>query len=258
MTATEELSKIVCNECDVPAAAYHRYCRNCGAFLNEQATTINIFNNQNLRFAFAFYFAYLVICLLVKHTPYFNTYQQLFWVELLLAGITTAFAFQNRSSILPVVRFNNFKPLLLGLLIILAAVSSIVINFTIRKVNITFFNSEISYYEGYKMYHHPLALMVYSIALLPSIFEELAFRGVMYNYCKTFLDERLVVAVTAFLFAIMHLSLLSLVWLLPFAFLLGHLRRRYNTIWYGVAFHFTFNLTACIIDLYRNNLLPTF
>jgi len=77
----------------------------------------------------------------------------------------------------------------------------------------------------------------------------------MYNYCASFLDERLVVAVTAFLFAIMHLSLLSLVWLIPFGFFIGHLRRKYDTIWYGIVFHFIFNLTACCIDLYRQGQL---
>jgi membrane protease YdiL (CAAX protease family) len=93
--------------------------------------------------------------------------------------------------------------------------------------------------------------MIYSIALLPAVFEEIAFRGVMYNYCNNFLDEQLAVVITAFLFAIMHLSLISLIWLIPFGIFIGMLRHKYNTIWYGIIFHFTFNLTACIIDLYR-------
>jgi membrane protease YdiL (CAAX protease family) len=94
--------------------------------------------------------------------------------------------------------------------------------------------------------------MFYSIAFIPAIFEELAFRGVLYNYLNTFLDERLVVMVTGFAFAAIHLNFFALLWLVPFGIFIGSLRRKYNTLWYGVIFHFVFNITACVFDLYRD------
>jgi membrane protease YdiL (CAAX protease family) len=139
--------------------------------------------------------------------------------------------------------------------IAIAVAGSLLVTVSVRELNVSFFQSDISYYDAYKVYRYPTLVMIYSVALMPAIFEELAFRGIMYNYCLQFLDERLVVAVTAFLFAIMHLNLMSLVWLIPFAFFIGNLRRKYNTLWYGIVFHFTFNLTACISDLYRQGLL---
>jgi membrane protease YdiL (CAAX protease family) len=152
---------------------------------------------------------------------------------------------------IPVLKFPNFKwYILLGVMAIAALVSCLV-SFSVREVNVTFFDTDVSYYRAYKLYSYPTLVMIYSIAITPAIFEELAFRGVMYNYCASFLDERLVVAVTAFLFAIMHLSLISLIWLIPFGFFIGNLRRKYNTVWYGIAFHFIFNFTACLIDLHR-------
>ena len=257
---TEESNDIepACDECGSPVTDHHRYCYNCGAYLGSQAVTINIFNNTALRRVFIFYFLYLFICLLVKHTSWFNSYDELFWVEVVLAAITMFFAWKNRVHILPILRFNNFKwPVLLAVITI-AFGASLLVSFSVREVNITFFDSEVSYYDAYKLYYFPIVLMIYSIAILPAFFEELAFRGVMYNYCREFLDERLVVSVTAFLFAIMHLSLISLVWLIPFGFFIGHLRRRYNTLWYGVVFHFIFNLTACLLDLYREGVFFTF
>lgn len=247
-----------CSECGTTVAVHHRYCKNCGAYLGDQAVSINIFNNQALRQLFFFYFIYLFICLMVKHTSWFGSYDQLFWIELLLAIITGTFAWQNRKQVLPLLRIRQLKGKLLAGVLLTAIFSSVLVSLSIREVNITFFNSEVSYYQAFKMYHFPVALMIYSIAVLPAFFEELAFRGVMYNFCASFLDERLVVAVTAFLFAIMHLSLISLVWLLPFGFFLGYMRQRYRTIWYGVAFHFMFNLTAVLIDLYRQGILFTF
>jgi uncharacterized protein len=244
-----------CEECQHPVKDHHRYCGNCGAYLGSQEVKVNIFNNLSLRTVFAFYFLYLLICLTVKHTRWFNNYDQMFWIEMVLAVITLRFAWVNRRQIVPVLRFNNFRWQTITVVAILAMTASMIVSISMREVNLSFFGSEVHYYNAYKMYWFPTAIMIYSIAIMPAIFEELAFRGVLFNYCTHFLDERLVVAVTAFLFAIMHLSLLSLVWLLPFGFYIGHLRRKYNTLWYGVAFHFVFNLTACLVDLYKGGQL---
>ncbi|WP_207491895.1 CPBP family intramembrane glutamic endopeptidase [Aridibaculum aurantiacum] len=244
-----------CEECQHSVQDGDHYCYNCGAHLNEQVVTVNIFNNFSLRQVFLFYFIYLFICLLVKHTRWFDSYDRLFWIEIALAAVTLHFAWRNRKSLFPILRFNNFKwQVFLGV-IIFAAAASCIVNVTMRQVNVSFFGADVNYFNAYKLYFFPVATMIYSIAVIPAIFEEVAFRGIMYNYCENFLDERLVVAVTAFLFAIMHLSLLSLVWLVPFGFFIGHLRRRYNTLWYGIFFHFAFNLTAVVIDLYKGGQL---
>lgn len=240
-----------CQECSAPVKDDERYCHNCGSYLSPEAITINIFNNEALRRTFIFYFLYLFICLLVKHTNWFDSYDDLFWVEVALAFITLRFVWLNRAEMKPVLKFKSFSWKILSGVILIAVAASCMVSYAARQVNVSFFDTDVSYYGSYRIYAYPIIVMLYSIALTPAIFEELAFRGVMYNYCASFLDERLVVAVTAFLFAIMHLSLISLVWLIPFGFFIGNLRRKYNTIWYGVAFHFMFNLTACIVDLYR-------
>lgn len=240
-----------CHECAAYVHEEQRFCHNCGNYLGDEVVTINIFNNSDLRSVFIFYFIYLFICLLIKHSSWFNTYDELFWVELVLAAITLRFAWLNWPQVKPILRFNNFRWDILAGVILLAAAGSLLVTISVRELNVTFFHSEFSYYEAYKIYTYPTFVMIYSIALMPALFEELAFRGVMFNYCANFLDERLVVALTAFLFAIMHLNLMSLAWLIPFAFFIGNLRRKYNTIWYGIVFHFVFNLTACLFDLYR-------
>lgn len=249
----EEINDIAptCAECEKEVATHHRYCLHCGAYLGTQAETINVFNNENLRRVFIFFFLYLFICLLVKYTSWFTSYDEIFWIEIALAAITLRFAWLNREALKPVLRFNNYKWYLVTGVVAISLVASVIVNFSVREVNVTFFNSDVSYLQEYRLYFFPSLVMVYSIAIMPAIFEEVAFRGIMYNYCSTFLDDKLVVAVTAFLFAIMHLNLISLVWLIPFGFFIGHLRYRYNTIWYGVIFHFIFNLTAVGIDLYR-------
>ncbi|MCW3111147.1 MAG: family intrarane metalloprotease, partial [Segetibacter sp.] len=207
----EYIIQATCHECDVPVNEEQRFCPNCGNYLGAEAVTINIFNNSDLRRVFIFYFIYLFICLLIKHSLWFNSYDELFWVELILAAITLRFVWLNWSQIKPVLRFNNFKWHILSGVILIAAAGSLLITISVRELNVTFFQTDVSYYEAYKLYNYPTLVMIYSIALMPAIFEELTFRGVMYNYCANFLDERLVVALTAFLFAVMHLNLMSLV-----------------------------------------------
>lgn len=243
--------KPFCEECNAVVLKHHRYCHNCGAYLGEEAIDISVYNNVDLRNVFIFYFIYLFICLFVRNSSWFVSYDEMFWVELLLAGITVWFAWKNRGEIKPLFRFNHFRWYLVVGIVLIAFIASGIISVAVRALNINFFHNDISYYRAFRIYMFPVVIMMYSIALIPAVFEEIAFRGIIYNYCARFLDEKLVVIVTAFLFAIMHLSLISLVWLIPFGFFLGSLRRKYNTLWYGIIFHFVFNLTACLIDLYR-------
>lgn len=241
----------MCEECNTRVKAYQRFCHNCGAYLGANVEHISIFNNSGLQTAFFFYVIYLFVCLTVKYTNWFNSYDRLFWIEILLIVVTILFVRTNRKSLKPVLRFNNFKWHILLIVIFGAAIFSSIVNIFITKINISIFSSNISLYEGYRTYHYPMLIMFYSIALVPALFEELAFRGILYNYLNTFLDERMVVMVTGFSFAAIHLNFFSLVWLIPFGILIGSFRRNYNTIWYGVIFHFVFNITACFFDLYR-------
>ena len=240
-----------CNDCDSTVKGFHRFCHNCGAYLGSDAEQIDVFNNRYLRSAFIFYTIYLFVCLTVKFTNWFNSYDSLFFVEIFLALTTIYFAWINRKTIRPILRFNNFDPFILIVVIAVAVVFSTIINISINQINISVFRVDTSLFEPYKIYQAPVLVMIYSIALMPALFEEVAFRGVLYNYFNSFLDERMVVMITGFIFAAIHLNFFSLVWLIPFGILIGSLRRKYNTIWYGVIFHFVFNVTACLIDLYR-------
>lgn len=240
-----------CEACKSPVQDYHRFCYKCGAYLGQDAGQIDIFNNRHLRAAILFYVVYLVICLFVSYTDWFAGYDRLFWVELVLAAITITCAAVNWQELKPVFRFNRCSvPVLLGV-VVMAVVFSAIVNISVNEINISLFRKDSSLYEPYRAYAFPVPLMFYSIAFIPAVFEEFAFRGVLYNYFSRLLDERLVVIVTACIFAAIHLNFFGLLWLIPFGLLIGNLRRKYQTIWYGVIFHFVFNATACLFDLYR-------
>lgn len=243
-----------CDDCDTSVKGYHRFCHHCGAYLGTDAGRVDIFNNRHLRGALVFYAIYLFFCLTVRFTSWFNSYDSLFFVEVTLAAVTVYFARRNRATVKPLLRFNNFNVLVLLVVIAVSIVFSTIISLTIKQINVSIFQVDTSLFEPYRIYQFPVLIMIYSIAVMPAIFEEIAFRGVLYNYFNAFLDERMVVMITGFIFAAIHLNFFSLVWLIPFGILIGTLRRKYNTLWYGIIFHFVFNLTACLIDLYGQDI----
>jgi membrane protease YdiL (CAAX protease family) len=97
---------------------------------------------------------------------------------------------------------------------------------------------------------HPLLYSIIVIAVFPAIFEELAFRGFVFNNFKVIGGHQSAIWGSAFLFALVHFSLLSLVWLLPFGLLLSHFRNKYSTILYGMVGHFIHNSTVVLIEYY--------
>jgi len=244
-----------CDACDSEVKGFHRFCHNCGEYLGSDATRISLFNHSQLQSAFKFFIIYLFVCLVVHFTNWFDAYDRLFWVEIFLGSVTLFYVWINFNEIKPVLRFRNFSFVRLTGCISLAAIISVFVNIIVTKLNISFFGTDASYYGRYSIYTMPAMIMIYSIAVNPAIFEELAFRGVIYNYLNSFLNERLVVIVTGFTFAIMHLNFISLFWLVPFGILVGAMRKRFGTIWYGVIFHFIFNFIAVLFDLYKQGQL---
>jgi len=83
---------------------------------------------------------------------------------------------------------------------------------------------------------------------MPALFEELGYRGYLLQTLLKVADKEQAIYISAFLFAIIHMSFISLFWLIPFALFLGFVRTKENTLWYGVSIHFCFNLTACLFD----------
>lgn len=252
MTADSTEEMYYCDTCNSKIKGHHRFCYHCGQYLGSDTTRITVFNNNSLQSAFIFFIVYLFVCLAVQFTTWFDSYQRLFWVEIFLAAFTLFHMSKDYEALKPVLKFHNFNVIRLTGCISLAVIASVIVNLIVIKLNYSFFRTDTSYYARYSIYTMPAIVMVYSIALNPAIFEELAFRGVLYNYLNSFLNERLVIIVTGFAFGMMHLSFISLFWLIPFGILVGAMRKRFGTIWYGVVFHFTFNLVAVLFDLYRH------
>jgi len=92
----------------------------------------------------------------------------------------------------------------------------------------------------------PLAFAIVSTAVFPAITEELAFRGILFGQLRKLTSALSTVVVTGVLFALVHFSFISFIWLIPAGIFFGYMRSREENIGYGIICHFQHNLTVVL------------
>lgn len=246
---TEELpDKKPCIKCGALILRQTRFCNNCGSAQAAQiATSANKW--QLLQQAAIFYGIYIIVCSLGN---FVDVFQSLGWslvIEVIIAGTAVIFFAYNWAENKQVLRWPNFSLQKLSAYCGLAMLGSFVVHYSVGWLNITIFSKEENYYSFFAGSYGAIFLVIFFTAVLPALFEELGFRGYLLQVLLKVADNEQAIYVSSFLFAIIHLSFVSLFWLIPFALFIGRMRIRENTIWYGIFFHFCFNLTACLFEL---------
>ena len=196
-----------------------------------------------------FYGADLIICLIANYTTYFQGLKWLLVTELSLGVLACIFVFMIWNSIKRVFRWQSFSLPKAAVYSVAAVLLAILVNVTVRWLNFMLFHRDVHFYQSFLYLQYPRLSMLLLVVLLPAIFEEIAYRGVILESLFRLADRRRAILIAAFLFAIIHMSLISFFWLVPFAVWLGNVRQREGTIWYGVLIHFFFNLTACLFEV---------
>jgi membrane protease YdiL (CAAX protease family) len=166
-----------------------------------------------------------------------------------LGVLTVIFAITNRSLISEPASRIGFGPL--GYLLILVAAVPIVLLVAgyVEVVNAWFgikVPSELSEFEG-KSVIWPILLVV----IIPPLEEELAFRGLIYGGLRKSFTVTETFIVSSFAFAILHLSVPSLVTHFPLGMYFVWLRHKSNSLWPGVFAHACHNLGVCILAWVR-------
>lgn len=98
----------------------------------------------------------------------------------------------------------------------------------------------------------PLGVQIVSIALIPGIFEEIFFRGMVQGTLETALSKRDAWIVQAIVFAIAHINPIGFfTYLLLLGLYFGWLRNRSNSIIPGMIAHFSHNLLCVLAGHYH-------
>lgn len=93
-----------------------------------------------------------------------------------------------------------------------------------------------------------LVFCLFALALLPALFEEYMFRGIMLNIFRKITDRKITpVFLQAFVFTVLHFSVYEFPGILFMGILFGYIAIKTGTILYGIILHFLFNATSVIL-----------
>jgi membrane protease YdiL (CAAX protease family) len=186
---------------------------------------------------------------LVNFVDAFQTFGWYLFFVGALAIVTVSFFVFNWAENKSVLTWRGFSLQKLCAYCGLAIIASVLVHFSIGWLNLTIYSREAEYYTALRGNFFGEFILVFFTAVMPALFEELGFRGYLLQTLLKVADVQQAVYISSFLFAIIHMSFISLFWLIPFALFIGFVRTKEGTLWYGVFIHFFFNLTACMFLL---------
>lgn len=251
---TEELhpgvaGKKECIQCAVLIDEGGKYCNSCGTRQAPVSPHTSVSHWGLLQQAAVFFFASLLICCASKFIDDLQSFTWLLIFEVLVAALAIAFFAIDWKDNKRLLRWSTFSISKLCLYCGIAMLGAFLVHYAVGWLNITLYSREEELYSEFKGSYYANLLLIFFMAVTPALFEELAFRGYLLQVLLKVSDKGQAILISGFLFAVIHLSFISLFWLIPFALFIGHLRVKENTLWYGIFFHFCFNLTSCLFQI---------
>ena len=226
-----------------------QFCGACGNRQFHGAEAIVENKWARIKQAGLFYAIIIVLCASANFIDEFQTVRWSLFFEVALATTSVGFFAFNWAENKKLLTWPCFSFKKLCAYCAVAIIASVVVQFGVGWLNDTIYSRQEENFTYLKGNFLGEVLLVFFMAVTPALFEELGFRGYLLQNMVKVAGPHQALFITSFLFAIIHMSIISLLWLIPFAVLLGAVRLRENTLWYGVFMHFTFNFTASMFML---------
>lgn len=245
------LSDLVeCHKCGREQQIGYKFCNICGVqnLFESQKRRDDALKREGSYYQIWTYVLLTFGLLLIGHFLD-DTLYILIGTTVLFAIIDIIFAVQG-PQILQLFDFRRIDFSIALMVFVCCVGSGFIVYYGIGELNNLFFEDDSSYKVYFQNTAHPFIMAIVFIAIFPTIFEELAFRGFLFSNLKIVSNTNAALWGSTFLFAIAHFSILSLIWLIPFAYGLGTLRKKYNTLLYGIIGHFTHNATVVFLEFY--------
>jgi len=100
----------------------------------------------------------------------------------------------------------------------------------------------------YSNSHFSFIFSLIFICLFSSFLEEIAFRTFVFTHLRKLFPQFVSAMISSILFAFLHFSIISFLWLVPLGLLFVYYRIKYESIWYSIIGHFSYNTTIIIIE----------
>lgn len=251
-----------CPNCHRPLAADNQFCPNCGHSREELRETADnqkemiAIERENRRAwskthqMIGFYSGLLALNFLAAYVLPLEESWAMLAADCVLIGLSLAWAFD--SSALLTGRLNLGFPLWLVLLIPFSAALTYGIatfdNFALEwLIGLRDLREKTEGTESFLELPQPLWILVLSICVVPGIFEEIFFRGLVQGTLDLSMSPRDAMIVQAVIFAIAHVNFIGFFTYLVFMGLyLGWLRNRSGSLVPGMLVHFAHNLLAVL------------
>lgn len=245
----QQIPENLCSNCQNQVPIGNKFCSICGRAQNYEEVVIHRQKWPNIQ-QIGLFFIIEILCCIVPLITKEDSLTTLYCIDAIMGISTLLFFFNSWSENRAILKWPGFSVWKLVGLTAATILASVTVTFVVDHLNELVFKKDIQYYSIFAFHKYGTYFMFASIALYPAIFEELAYRGYLMQKLLSVVDEKEAIYISSVLFFIIHFSLISIFWLLPFALFLGWLRIKTKTLWYGVFVHFFFNLTACFLDLY--------
>ncbi|MEO7214250.1 type II CAAX endopeptidase family protein [Mucilaginibacter sp.] len=245
----DAIEKKTCIQCEVIIDAACKYCNSCGARQSPAVEPERVDRWSLLQQAAIFFVLFLLVCCASKFIDDLQSFGWLLFFEVCIASLAVAFFAMDWQENKRLLQWPNFTISKLSLYCGIAMLGAFLVHYSVGWLNVTIFSREEELYSEFSGSYYADFLLIFFMAVTPALFEELGFRGYLLNVLLKVADKGQAIYISAFLFSIIHLSFISLFWLIPFALLIGHIRVKENTIWYSIFFHFCFNLTSCLFQI---------
>lgn len=239
-----------CTYCGHGQKEYFKFCSKCG---KRNSTTIKSEEKSkreyllNMRYLGAYVLISTLLLLTVALTN--DTFETLVIWTACFAVIDLVFALLQ-PSVWNYLKIKAIKVAPVLSIIAICIATGIFVSWSIDHISLMLFEETEGYMPTFYHLENPLFYSILFTAVFPAVFEELAFRGFVFNNLKAIGGKHAAIWGSSFLFGLVHLSLLSIVWIIPFGLLLAFYRQRYSTLIYGMVGHFTHNTTVILIEHY--------
>lgn len=197
---------------------------------------------------------YLVIASIFLIEYYFinNTYYNIYGasVRSLIVSLYIFLISKNYFNSLFISKIDLKKPL------IIAFVSSV---FALLILNLQDYlfdlvNRKLPIENGVYLSDYKLLIGFVFYASLPAIFEEIFFRGLIFDKLKLIYSTKNAIIISSILFYLIHLvygTFLSFLYIIPLGLFLGYLRDRYNNLIYPIVSHFFYNFIIFVYPIIK-------
>lgn len=236
---------MICPKCQINNNIGARYCKNCGSkLIGHQADEFN----SHLIKVILYFLGLLLFVVCANILGNFNGNAYIILLDVILAIITISLVIINYKEMVDLLLPDDINLKVLCFLLLGLILLAIGVNWIIDKLHISLDYYKSPYFISFRDINYPLLNTIIFYAVYPAITEEILFRGLIFNGLKKIVSLHSTILVSSFMFAILHLSFISFIWIFSTGCLFGYLRLKYNTLFYGIVGHFVFNSTVILIE----------